>query len=93
MSESTPIVYAVVDWEKQIIKGIYPQRHSAADAAFCQHSDYDEVGTQTTIVSTEFISDATPSLDREEILKKELEASIPPENTTIQQDPDGGEPL
>ena len=93
MTDSEHIVYVVLDWETKQVKGVYPERQYAADAAFCQHSEDDEEGTQTTIVTTVMYEDASPQIEREEILRAEAESRIAAQDIIPPLEPEGGEPV
>tara|TARA_B100000945_G_C20391871_1_gene602693 strand:+ start:821 stop:1102 length:282 start_codon:yes stop_codon:yes gene_type:complete len=92
MTDSQHIVYVVLDWETKQIKGVYPDRQYAADAAFCLHAENDDEGTQTTIITTTMYEDATPQIEREQILREEAESKIPTQDIIPPLEPDGGEP-
>ena len=93
MTDSQHIVYVVLDWETKQVKGVYPDRQYAADAAFCLHSENDEEGTQTTLITTTLYEDATARLEREEIVRAEAESKIAAQDIIPPLEPEGGEPL
>ena len=93
MTDSQKLVYVVLDWETKLVKGVYPERQDAADAAFCLHAENDEEGTQTTLITTTLYEDATARLEREQILREEAESRIAPHDTIPPLEPEGGEPV
>ena len=92
MTDSQHIVYVVLDWETKQVKGVYPDRQYAADAAFCLHSENDDEGTQTTIITTTMYEDASPQIEREQILREEAESTIAVQDIIPPLAPEGGEP-
>mgnify|MGYP001162684151 FL=1 len=93
MTDSQKLVYVVLDWETKLVKGVYPERQDAADAAFCLHAENDDEGTQTTIVTTTMYEDATARLEREEIVRQEAETKIAAQDIIPPLEPEGGEPV
>ena len=92
MTDSPHVVYVALDWERKTISGVYKRRESAADDCFCLHSESDEIGTETSLITTIYFNDATPSEERQKILSEELEATVPIDDNVIEFDPDRGEP-
>ena len=93
MTDSQKLVYVVLDWETKLVKVVYPERQDAADAAFCLHSENDEEGTQTTLITTTLYEDATARLEREEIVRAEAESKIAAQDIIPPLEPEGGEPV
>ena len=58
----------------------------------CLPSENDEVGTETSLITTIYFNDATPREERQKILSEELEATVPTDDNVIEFDPDRGEP-